>query len=50
MDNWKVQHVTNQETDEAKVEEFYEGKIPIDSVNEFKYLGFIISNSGNNKT
>ena len=38
VDNWKVQHVTNQETDEAKLEEFYEGKIPIESVKEFKYL------------
>ena len=48
VDNWKVNHVTNTLTEEAELVENYDGKIEIESVNQLKYLGFVISNSGDN--
>ena len=48
VDNWIVEHVTDTQTEETKLKESYDGKIPIDSVQQQKYLGFVISNSGDN--
>ena len=48
VDNWIVKHELNLETGEAEFIENYGGQIPIEKVKEQKYLGFIISSSGNN--
>ena len=48
MDSWIVKHELNLETGEAELIENYGGPIPIEKVKEQKYLGFIISSSGNN--
>ena len=41
-------HTTNKVTGEQDLEESYEGKIDIERADEYKYLGFVISSSGNN--
>ena len=48
VDKWKVTHrdVPGKEGDEL-VEE-YEGEVPIERVEEQKYLGFVLSDKGNN--
>ena len=48
VDNWKVQYVPDDKTGEPKLSEWYDGKIEIDQVPKQKYLGFVISNQGNN--
>ena len=48
VDSWIVKHELNLETGEAELIENYGGPIPIEKVKEQKYLGFIISSSGNN--
>ena len=48
VDNWKVEHVTNDFTGQPELIESYDGKAPIDQVIKQKYLGFVISNQSNN--
>ena len=47
VDNWKVEHVTNDFTGQPELIESYDGKAPIDQVIKQKYLGFVISNQSN---
>ena len=48
VDKWKVTHedVPGKSTDE--IMEIYEGEVTIDRVEEQRYLGFVLSNTGNN--
>ena len=48
VDKWKVTHedVPGESTDE--IVEIYEGEVTIDRVEEQRYLGFVLSNTGNN--
>ena len=48
VDNWKVEYVIDEKTGEPKLNEWYDGKIEIEPVSKQKYLGFVISNQGNN--
>ena len=48
VDYWKSEHELNLDTGEADLKETFEGLMKIEKVKEQKYLGFIISNSGNN--
>ena len=48
VDSWKVEYVTDDRTGEPKLREWYDGKIEIEQVPKQKYLGFVISNQGNN--
>ena len=45
VDHWSVNH---SETGEEEIIEKYEGQISIGKTNEYKYLGFVISNKGDN--
>ena len=44
VDNWKVTH--DEVTEE--IVDTYEGQISVDKTDEQKYLGFVLSNKGNN--
>ena len=46
VDKWKETHISYQQG--YKMVEFYDGTMNMEKVNEFKYLGFTISNEGNN--
>ena len=48
VDNWNTKHVENKTTGGHDLVETYEGKIEMEKTDEYKYLGFIISCSGNN--
>ena len=48
VDKWKVVHEDDPITGEDKIVETYEGQVPIEMVSEQKYLGFILSNKGDN--
>ena len=48
VDNWIVQYVENKLTGEADLIENYGGKVDIGKVEEYKYLGFVISCKGDN--
>ena len=48
VDNWKVEHVDNPETKESDLVETYEGLVSIGKTEKHKYLGFMISNTGDN--
>ena len=48
VDNWNINHEENKKTGSTKIVETYEGKIDIEQVTEYKYLGFIISSIGDN--
>ena len=48
VDNWNINHEENKKTGSTKIVETYEGKIDIEQVTEYKYLGFIISSTGDN--
>ena len=48
VDHWKVTHTENFETGNNDLTETYEGLVEIEKTNEQKYLGFVISATGNN--
>jgi hypothetical protein len=48
VDKWTVEHIEDKVTGDTELVETYSGKVDIGQCNEQKYLGFIISNSGNN--
>ena len=48
VDSWKVTVQDDLETGHVEFIETYEGQIPIGQVDKTKYLGFIISNRGDN--
>ena len=48
VDSWKVEHQENILTGEADLVETFQGQIPIDKIDQQKYLGFVISSKGNN--
>ena len=48
VDDWKVDYVRDDKTGETRLREWYSGKMEIDQVSKQKYLGFVISNQGNN--
>ena len=43
---WKVEH--KEDNGRVQLIETYDGEVPIEETNEQKYLGFILSNTGNN--
>ena len=47
VDNWKVSYECNESSGEVDLIETYEGKVKIEKTDEYKYLGFVISNKGN---
>jgi hypothetical protein len=48
VDKWTVEHIEDKLNGDTELVETYTGKVEIGQVDEQKYLGFIISNSGNN--
>ena len=48
VDNWKITHEENLNTGDTDLVEEYQGKIEIEQVEEYKYLGFVISSTGDN--
>ena len=48
VDTWKVKHEYSEDEKEVRMKDCYEGPMEMEKVSEFKYLGFIISNHGNN--
>jgi hypothetical protein len=48
VDKWNIEYKENTENGEEELIETYMGQTPIGKTNEQKYLGFVISGSGNN--
>ena len=48
VDKWKVQHTENQETGNSDLIETFEGRVAIEKTEKQKYLGFVLSSTGNN--
>ena len=48
VDNWNISHVENKKTGSTDLVETYGGKTDVEQVEEYKYLGFIISSTGDN--
>ena len=48
VDKWSEEYIEDTETGEIELNENYTGKVAIKEVKEQKYLGFILSSSGNN--
>ena len=48
VDNWNVTYEDNEATGEADLKESYGGKVKIERVEEYTYLGFVISSKGDN--
>ena len=48
VDGWEEEYLVNNENQEVDLKEKYIGKIPIEEVEQQKYLGFMISSKGNN--
>ena len=48
VDKWKVEYLEDKDTSEEKLIETFEGPIPIGKVSAQKYLGFVISATGDN--
>ena len=48
VDAWKEEYVENSESGEMDLVEKYIGEVALEEVSEQKYLGFVISSSGNN--
>ena len=48
VDEWSVKYVENELTGEAELNEMYCGLTGIEKTNEQKYLGFVLSNTGDN--
>ena len=48
VDSWTVEHRENKETGDTDLVETYSGQIEMGKCKEQKYLGFILSSSGDN--
>ena len=48
VDTWNISYEENKETGSTDMIEKYEGKIEIEQVEEYTYLGFVISSTGDN--
>ena len=48
VDNWSVEYVDNLDTGDYDLIETYVGKVKIENTDKHKYLGFVISNTGDN--
>ena len=48
VDQWKVEYKNNINTGTEEIIESYVGQVPIGKTDKQKYLGFVISGSGNN--
>ena len=48
VDTWTEEYIEDEETGEIELEENYAGKVPIEEVENQKYLGFVLSSTGNN--
>ena len=48
VDNWSVEHVENPATGDTELVETYTGQVQIGQTAEQKYIGFILSSSGDN--
>ena len=48
VDEWKVEHIKNTTTGEIDLIESYEGKVEMENTKTHKYLGFVLSNIGDN--
>ena len=48
VDKWNVEHKENLSTGETELIETYSGQIEIEKCEQQKYLGFILSSTGNN--
>ena len=48
VDHWRKEHVENKLTGEHELTETYVGKFNMERTEVYKYLGFFISNKGNN--
>ena len=48
MDKWSVEHVEEKTTETTNLVEKYEGQVEIEMCSDQKYLGFIISSTGDN--
>ena len=48
VDNWTVEYQDNCKTGQADLVEHYDGKVDIGQVQEYTYLGFVVSSKGDN--
>ena len=48
VDNWTVKYMENKDIGEDDLIESYDGMVPIEKTGTQKYLGFVISNQGDN--
>ena len=48
VDSWLVEHVENKHKGETELKETFAGKVEVGKCTEQKYLGFLLSNTGNN--
>ena len=48
VDKWNVEYIDDEDTGKEKLNETYEGITPIGKTLEQKYMGFVISATGNN--
>ena len=48
VDNWTIDYVKNSDTGEGDIVENYIGQVSFEKTNKHKYLGFVISNKGDN--
>ena len=48
VDSWKVEYVDNLETGDYDLVETHHGKIDIEKTETHKYLGFVLSSTGDN--
>ena len=48
VDSWSVTYNENSDTGEDDLEENFNGQVAIGKAEEYKYLGFVISNTGDN--
>ena len=48
VDSWSEKYIENKLTGETELVEKFEGKIKVEEVQQQKYLGFVLSSTGNN--
>ena len=48
VDNWQVKYIPNLMTGESDLTEWHEGQVEMGQTNSHKYLGFFLSNTGDN--
>ena len=48
VDHWRMEYKENKMSGEHDMFEYYDGKLDVMKTNQYKYLGFIISNTGDN--